>query len=235
MAEKKLSQFRISNETYDIYDKEAQDCLTDTDLINGNLDLDGDITIDGTLNVSDMTTHNNHILLVNSDMDRDGEIPSSEQDRFIAFRDKDDETIALLRGVIGNTPAGNMGVQLIGYGEDSEGTTVTNRLGIYVNREGKCVYMLSDPDAFQKALKIRTGSTSNPTLTSVAAGSTSAKHITFTPRLSAKPNVICSLLSKQTQLIGNCSVVVDPDSISETGFTATLVNSSSSARDLGFS
>ena len=47
MAEKKLSQFRISNDTYDIYDKEAQDCLTDTNLINDSLNLNGNAIING--------------------------------------------------------------------------------------------------------------------------------------------------------------------------------------------
>ena len=114
----------------------------------------GGADLGGTLNVTGTATHSNNILLVNSSMDRDGAIPSSEQDRYIAVRDKDNETVAALRGVIGSTTAGNMGAQLVGYGEDSGGTTVANRFGVYVNRNGEYVYSLSDPAAFCKTLHV---------------------------------------------------------------------------------
>ena len=68
MAEKTLSQFRISNETYDIYDKEAQDCLIDTDLINGNLNLDGDAVVNKTLKV--MLEKDEPVLSTSEDEDK---------------------------------------------------------------------------------------------------------------------------------------------------------------------
>lgn len=120
----------------------------------GGISTAGAVTVGGKLDVAGMATHDSHILLVNSSMDRDGAIPSSEQDRFIAVRDKDNETVAALRGVIGATTAGNIGAQLVGYGENSGGTTVANRLGVYVNRNGEYVYSLSDPAAFCKTLHV---------------------------------------------------------------------------------
>lgn len=53
MAE--ISQIEVNNTTYNVYDAAAQDCLSDTDLINGNLQLEnGNATIGGTLDVGDV-------------------------------------------------------------------------------------------------------------------------------------------------------------------------------------
>lgn len=46
MAE--ISQIEVNNTTYNVYDATAQDCLSNTDLINGNLHLN-----DGTIKIID--------------------------------------------------------------------------------------------------------------------------------------------------------------------------------------
>lgn len=205
----------------------------------GDASIAGDAAIGGTLGVTGATTHESTIYVnganVNNMWMRDGYanadydgVPSSGANttRTVGMIDSDDDQLA--RVSFRQRSDGRRCAGLEAHGFNSGGTGVWNSLWAVVDKAGNRSYEMSDPAAFREALRIRSGVVATR---SVAAGSVEPVNVTFSPALSAPPNVVCGLQSTQTQLMGNCSCVVT--ATSATGFTVALVNNSSSARNLG--
>ena len=172
MAE--ISQIEVNNTTYNVYDAAAQDCLSDTDLINGNLQLEnGNATIGGTLDVGDIlevdsttTLRSNlyvelddtiptHLVLHDWRMDRAyNHRPKigTLVERCVGVRDESDNWVE--RVVFRQQDDGRKMTMIEANGTDSSGNSIWNAISSYVDADGTRGYTLTDPAAFCSTLHV---------------------------------------------------------------------------------
>ena len=123
-----------------------------------DIDVQGNVTLRGTLNTSDSITASGSItttggasIVKDSRLDRDGTAPSSTQwSRVFGVTDKDGELVGYIQAAQYND--GRIQFQILACNEKSDGTQVNNSFGLIVAKDGTTSYTITNPEALRTAL-----------------------------------------------------------------------------------